>query len=216
MSMMQISLKILETNNEIAVQIAKSLIPDIKNYMDNAMKNIKNNLPAIIYKAVINSPEYVSITQGQLKYEFGIPDGASKINGLLEIWSNSIYTTYVPPSITTSGSIKTSFDISMVKADFSNVLGTDYANVYDQKRGYSLPWLKWLLLEGSVPIVKNHQVVIGRSSRSRTGMALMRESSSKSWGVPGKFAGTETDNWITRAIDSSASEIKSLIEKALQ
>lgn len=213
---MRLSLKILESNKEIAQKVAKALLPDIKNYMKNAIDNIKKDLPAVIYNGILNSPEYVSITGGQLKYELGIPDPEAKIASLLQTWTDNVYVTYVPPAITTSGSIKSSFDVSMVKTDFSDVLSSDDAFVFDQERGYSLPWLKWLLLDGTVPIIKDHQVIIGRNNRSRTGMAVMRQSRNKSWAVPGKFAGTEADNWITRAIDASKSDVESLIKRTLQ
>lgn len=213
---MRLSLKILESNKEIAQRVAKALLPEIKNYMKNAIDKIKKDLPSVVYTGIINSPEYTSIIGGQLKYELGIPNPETKIASLLQTWTDNIYVTYVPPTIITSGSIKSSFDVSMIKTDFSDVLSSDDAFVFDQERGYSLPWLKWLLLDGSVPIIKDHQVVIGRNSRSRTGMAVMRQSRTKSWAVPSKFAGTEADNWITRAIDASKSDVESLIKRTLQ
>jgi hypothetical protein len=133
---------------------------------------------------------------------------------LLEIWSKNIQINYSAPKIS-NNMIRGSFSASMIRVDFSDVLYSDYAIVYDSLRGYSLPWLEWLLLEGNKTIIKNQNVVLGPSRSSRTGFALMRESPT-SWKVPSEYAGTITDNWITRALDNGQDSINEAIEKALQ
>lgn len=83
-------------------------------------------------------------------------------------------------------------------------------------RGYQLPWLKWLLVEGTKPIVKNYAVKFGPNKSSRTGMAVMVNSSSN-WSVPSEFAGTISSNWISRAIDDiSDLFISSIIENEIR
>ena len=110
--------------------------------------------------------------------------------------------------------ITSKFSISMIKADYSDVLGSDYAQMTDSVRGYSLPWLQWLLLDGTKILINNHQVVIGPNSRSRTSMAIMRPGSG--WSVPNEFAGTQSNNWLTRAIDSSSDSINNLLKRAFK
>ena len=211
--MTRMNIKVLESNKEIAMRIGSALLPDVKLYMQGCVKNIKQGLPPLLYAAIINSPEYASVLGGQLRYELGIPNPSQVLSGLLNIWTSNLFVTYVPPVVSSNGRIKSSISANMVKVDFSDVLGSEYASIYDTGRGYTLPWLKWLLLDGSAAIIKNHSVVIGPNSRSRTGMAVMRETS-KSWGVPKQFAGTESDNWITRSIDLYREEIEKFIEKA--
>ena len=103
----------------------------------------------------------------------------------------------------------------MFKLDFSDVLGTDYASVYDTVRGYSLPWLQWLVFYGNIPIIDDYQVVMVNTRASRTGRAIMRKSGG-SWRVPSEFSGTMADNWITRAIESKSAEINSLLERSFK
>jgi hypothetical protein len=210
---MLFKLKLLESNLEISQNIMKALLPDIADYFKDVIYSLKANLPPVIRNTIINSSEYQSILNGQLQYEFGIPDPGSKLAGLLDIWSQTIKVTYNAPTIS-GNKIKGSFSVNMIRVDFSDVLYSEYAIVYDALRGYSLPWLEWLLLEGNKTIISNYGVIIGPNKSSRTGMAVMRQSSG-SWKVPSQFAGTIGDNWITRAIDNAENEIENVINKAL-
>jgi hypothetical protein len=211
---MNISLKILESNSQIQQSIMEALLPQINDYMKDAITTIRKEIGTIISNAIVNTPEYESLVSGKLKYELGIPDANAKIAGLLDIWTKNIYIEYMPPKIISS-KIKSSFSASLIKSSFDDVLSTDLAYVIDNIYQYRLPWLEWLLLEGNKIIVKKQEVVMGPNPRSRTGFALMR-GSNKNWKVPAEFAGTIRDNWITRAIDNTEAEINNLLERALQ
>jgi hypothetical protein len=211
---LNINLKILESDNEIQRRLLKALLPDVRKYMNKAINNIKSKLPPIINSAIKSAPEYDAILIGKLKAEFGIADSGSKLAGLLDVWSKNIAIEYQNPQIA-SNQIKSKFSASMIRVDFADVLYTDFAQVIDNERGYSLPWLQWLLLEGSKTLVKNYEVVFGPNPRSRSGLALMTPSK-KSWKVPGAFSGTQYNNWITRAIDAAQTDISKLLEDSLQ
>lgn len=209
---MNISFKLLENNSQISNLILQSLVPQLNDYLKNKLQYIRTNLSPLLNNALINSPEYDSLVNGQLKYEFGIPDPQTKLNEILNIWTKNPYIEYKPPMIISS-KIKASFSVSLVRSDFSDVLSTDASLVVDRLRGYNLSWLEWLLLEGNRTIIPKQEVIIGPNKFSRTGNAVMRQSS-KSWKVPSQYAGTMRDNWITRAIDSAQDNINSLLEKA--
>ena len=209
---MEFSLRLLESDSQISQEILKALSPQITTYLDSGIKIIKSELPNIIRQSIVSTPEYQSIASGQLKYEFGIPDSEQKLAGLLDIWSTNIEYMYNRPKLTGS-TIKASFTANMIRVDFADVLYTDYALVIDGLRGYTLPWLKWLLLEGNKTIVKNYEVSIQANKNSRTGNAIMKQSRG-SWKVPSAFSGTVSDNWITRAIDGVQSDVDLLLNKA--
>jgi hypothetical protein len=103
----------------------------------------------------------------------------------------------------------------MIKSDFSDVLGSDYAIMTDNIRGYSLPWLKWLLLDGTAIIIDNYTVTMGYNKYSRTGGAVMTRTGG-AWRVPPQYSGTMDDNWITRSIENSKDEIDNLIIRAFK
>ena len=102
----------------------------------------------------------------------------------------------------------------MKSDDLNGLIYTDFASVIDDD-GYVLPWLEWLLLEGQSIIVKNYEVLYTKSASSRSGMALMQPSKS-SWRVPSQFAGTEKNNWTTRAINSVEDNIYIIIQKNIE
>lgn len=209
---MKLSFRLAETNQQIQNNILNALLPEIRNYFNTAISKFKTQVPTILQQAIFASPEYNSLISGKLKFEFGIPDAVNKINAIINIWINNIEYSYQQPIIQNQN-IRAQFSAGLIRSDYSDVLGTDYANVIDVS-GYSLPWLQWLLLDGRRIIVPNHQVILGPSKSSRTGFAIMRKSSN-SWNVPAEFAGTSDDNWITRAIDSAEPEIQQLLDRVL-
>lgn len=211
---MKFSIKILENNKQIADDILKALIPQVDNYLKKILRNVRTQIPRLIYDILINTDTYNSLISGQLKYEFGIPDASSSLDEILNIWTNNVIIEYKAPLISNS-QIKSSFSVSLIRSDFSDVLSSQSALVIDNLRGYNLPWLEWLLLEGNKTIIPKQQVVIGPNKNSRTGFAVMRESS-KSWKVPSQFSGTLNNNWITRAIDDNESKINILLEGIFQ
>lgn len=207
---MKFSIKLLESNQDISNQILQALMPQVDNYLKQKLNSIRNNLPTIISNIIQNTPEYNSLIGGQLQYELGIVDPGVKLANIINIWTRNINIEYNGPKIS-SGQLKASFSVSLIRSDFEDVLASDYALMVDNLRGYSLPWLEWLLLEGNKTIIKKQEVVLGPNKFSRTGFAVMRESS-KSWKVPSEFAGTIRDNWITRAIDNAESEINDFLD----
>ena len=88
------------------------------------------------------------------------------------------------------------------------------ANVSDVK-GYTLPWLEWLLLQNNSPIIKNYEVEYGASPYSRSGLGIMVPSD-QDWRVPPEFAGSQDNNWTTRAVGRSEAQIYKLIQQSIE
>jgi hypothetical protein len=211
---MNISLKLLDSNSQIYKNILGGLLPEVNKYMSEGVQKLKLSIPPIIEQAIKNSPEYESILIGQLKYELGIPDPSRKLEGIINIWLNNIEFNYNKPVIS-NNTIKGSFSVNMIRSDFSDVLSTDFAIVTDNIRNYDLPWLQWLLLDGTKVIVPEQEVILGQNKASRTGFAVMRKSN-KSWKIPAFYAGTLTNNWITRAIDNASSNVETALSGAFK
>lgn len=204
---MKFEIEIKESDKLITKRIIKALIPEVDAFMKKSLEKIKKELPPILQNAIISSNTYNDIVSGKLRLELGIPDALTKLDGLIDIWTTNIDARYIKPVTIGADKIYSFISVGLVKSDYSDVLGTDYALVYDRK-GYSLPWLQWLLFEGTRPIVSTHKVVFMRGGR--TGGAIMRRPGS--WSVPIAHAGTATDNWITRAIDSAEPQIIDLLQ----
>jgi|688.fasta_scaffold00497_11 hypothetical protein len=211
---MNFKLQLLENDQQISQNILNALIPELDKYLKKSLNSIKNSLPSVIKNIIQSTPEYSSLIGGQLQYEFGVPDPGAKLAAIIDIWANNLDIEYSAPSIS-ANKIKAFFSVSIIRSNFDDVLSSDAALVVDNLRGYQLPWLEWLLLEGNKTIIKKQQVVLGPSKFSRTGYAVMREST-QSWRVPSEFAGTIRDNWITRAIDNAEPQINELLDKVFQ
>lgn len=212
---MEIKLKVVESLNQINKGILNSFVQDIKKDIDRGVVVVKNELPKLVNSIIVSSPEYSSLLGGTLKYELGIPDANTKIAAMIDIWSTNIQYQYKPPAVRGPNIIST-FSASLFKADFSDIIGTDYAKVYDRIRGYNLPWLQWLVFYGNAPLIDDYQVILRNSSASRTGRGLMRRKEGYTWRVPSEFSGIISDNWITRAIAAKSGDIESLLERAFK
>lgn len=213
---MKITFNLTETQSSISQKILLA----IKDHLSTIFTSgLANSLQPIISKEIKNAitqePEYISLISGQLKSELGIPDAATKVDQLLQHWSNSVVVSISPITIKGSKLIgKLSLD--MIPSDFSDVLGLSAATVTDNVTGSIIPWLQWLLLDGTKILIQNYEVRIGPNTRSRTGNAIMVVSNQKDWRVPAEFAGTIHDNWITRAISRLNDTISDKIQQELE
>ena len=79
------------------------------------------------------------------------------------------------------------------------------------EKGTHLEWLRWLLLEGSAPIVGEYG--FKSSFAGRTGQGVMVKKRGKSWSVPAQFQGIEGNNFATQALDGIEFEIQAIIRR---
>jgi len=211
---MKISLKILESSSQIAKSIANALKPEIDKTLLSASQKATKKLQPIIAEALRSEPEYQSLTSGSLRLEFGIPD-PSVVESIVEKLASTVKVENTPCKIV-SNILKGGFKITALKTDdMDGLVGDQDAIVVDSTRGYSLPWLSWLLYEGNKAIVKNYEVKLGNNSNSRTGMAIMI-TSDQSWRVPPEFAGKSNSNWTTRAIDRISNQIEDILRISVE
>ena len=92
--------------------------------------------------------------------------------------------------------------------NFSNILGLPEAVI--QATSARLPWLNWLLTQGSNTIVSGYTYKPDNSGRSGGGTMV----SGNLWRIPPNFAGTAENNFITRALQGRDKELSSIMEDA--
>jgi hypothetical protein len=212
--MTKINISLLESD----AQISKLIFKELKNKLESAFKLIPNKISSplkdIVSNALKSEPEYSSLKSGRLKYEMGIYD-TSSVDKVIDGLVNTLDTQLSPIKFTSS-SLVGGITITMMRSsDLGGVINSPDAYVVDSSRGYSLPWLEWLLLRGNEVIVAGHTVKIGPNSASRTGNALMIKSNGN-WRVPPEFVGNEQNNWTTRALSATELSINRLIESAIR
>lgn len=213
MSNLRASVNIVETNAEIEGKILRALRIELNKYLEKIFNKIKSKISDAVINAIKSSPEYDSLINGDLKYEFGLPDSDSRVGSILEFWKK-INTSY--KSVTVEGNkLRGGFTINMIDSDYSDIIKSPAA-IFITEKGSELNWLEWLLLFGNKTIIKDYTIEFGYNPRSRTGQAIMRGVKSGKWSVPQEFSGTKNNNWITRAIDTAEPIIYQILNEAMK
>jgi len=210
---MNIDIKLLDSDSQIRQSILSSLKPEVDALVSKCIPKISPMIRDLFKEALMSEPEYTSLKSGRLKYEFGLPQEVD-VDDVVSIMSNSVNINLLQSKISNSG-INIGIKIEVFEKSGEPAINSPNAFVTDTKGGYSLPWLEWLLLKGTAPIVKNYSVVLGPNKFSRTGMALMVESN-KNWRVPSEFAGSQSNNWASRALDKIEDKIQTQIISIFQ
>lgn len=211
---MKLSLTIQESNAYIRQQILENLSIEINNTINRSMPTIQNNTINIINNTLKQEPEYASLKNGKLHYEFGISD-SSAVDDIVDKLSKTVNIHNRAIKITNMG-LSGGFDVTAIENEnFNGLLQDPSAIVQDDVRGYTLPWLEWILLRGNEVIVRSFDVKLGANPNSRTGNAIMIESN-RGWRVPSEFAGNNLNNWTTRAIERCENELLKMIQQTIE
>lgn len=210
---MKLSLSVVQDSNNIANLIMKDISANINKIFNKAIPKIENDLKFLLAEAIRSQPEYSSLMAGTLKAELGLPD-SSIVQQTVDYFVENIRVTKNNIKYSSKGLLGNITIELFSDSSVNSAVNSDFANIQDVK-GYIIPWLQWLLLEGSSILIKNYEVKYGNSPYSRSGMAIMVQSND-SWSVPNMFAGQINDNWITRAINSSEQSIVNIIASNIE
>lgn len=211
---MKITVSLLESDSVIRQQIFQSLKQDLTNVMARSRIAILDKIKIALAQALKEEPEYSSLSNGDLRLQFGIPD-PTDVDQVVQKLAETVDIKMVPITVSSLG-LKGGFTLTALKSDdMGGVVSDSNAMVNDNERGYSLPWLEWLLYKGNEIIVRKFDVELGPNPNSRTGMAVM-VGSNNNWRVPPAFVGTITNNWTTRAIDRIENQVGNIIQKTIE
>jgi hypothetical protein len=203
-----LSLKLVESDNVITAKIYKAYAKELEKHFRSVSGSLLSSLRPIITSTLSSSPEIQSMSGGLLQADFGLTSNPGQ-----SIVSSIISTLALKTEkVSTNGKIITGgFTVVMQPQDYSNLFSLPVATQIIE--GGSLPWLKWLLTLGDTIIIANFGVEYG--PYGRTGRARMTEES-RPFKVNSAFSGTVDDNFITRAIQRSKSQIINAIIKAVK
>ena len=208
-------LKLLDSPNTIRRKILSAFVYELnRRNSAAAMKTrLDYGVKTLIINAILNSPEYASLTTGKLRGHLGVPDGASRVQDLILQWINE-FVVQVSTWRAVGHRIVGGFTVYAIKSDFAQVLNSPVAFQITEK-GEVLPWLEWLLTKGDQIIIKDYYYAFHPkfTPYSRTGQGIMMSAKtgfeksggktglvSGGWRVPPEYSGTINNNWITRAI----------------
>lgn len=209
-----ITLKLLDTDKEIASKINAAIAPEINSRISKNMDNIKKEMTKLVHGWILEQPEIKSIQSANpisLAGQFGIRPNAvpSVVSAIVESVKSAIFIQFKPFSNKLSGG----FTVNFQPIDFANLLSLPEGHVFYEKG--DLHWMNWLLTMGSTIIIANYSYSPSIGS-GRSGLGVM--SIGQSFRVPPAFSGTEDNNFVTRALNgqSQYQQITKIIEKALQ
>ena len=208
--MADISLKVLESNNAIMKKIHIALAKEFNKTLSQNVARMYRELQPLISSALLSSPEMLSLSGGVLRVDFGLTSDPSSAIASAIVSSLDIQ---IQPAKATAAGIKGGLLITMQPIDYNNLFSLSVAEQMTAK-GASLPWLRWLLTLGQQIIVANFGVEYG-AGKGRSGGGYMSVDY-RPFKVNSQYAGTVDDNFITRAIDGVAPQIKGVIIKAMQ
>ena len=206
----------IELESRFPSKFRKNVVREITNIIKGRVDKIKTTITEGLRESVRESlmatPEYQSIIQGKLKAQLGIPESNTRILSIIDTWVNNISV-----KVKVGKSPFLSIEIGIIKDDYGDVLSLPHASyTYKSRRGQgTIPWLKWLLLEGDKRIITKYE--FSQNTRgSRTGMGIMISKHRGGWQVPPEFSGTSVDNFATRALGNIEQVIDQLVEKTVK
>jgi hypothetical protein len=162
----------------------------------NARAGIATELAEKIRELITSSPEYSSLLTGSLWHQLGVRNPLAMTDAIISTIQESVVIQMIPPTVV-GKRIRGGIVAKILKADFSDVLRIPGAS-FESEHGFEVDWLEWLLTSGDSIVNTSYHFESGFPDRSRTGDGIMLAEGS--WRVPPEFAGTISDNWLTRAL----------------
>lgn len=201
------SLQLKTSQRDIYTQTMKIGVSETNKDASKKKSAVERAVKREVRIAISRSPAIQALRDGILKADFGltIDPGPQIVNSVVE--STSV--TY--KTLTKSGNkILGGYTITVQPSDYSNLYGLGVSK--QSIEGGELPWLNWLLEAGDKILIVDFGVEYGEFGR--TGMAHMTEES-RPFKVNSTYAGTQSDNFITKALQTNQIQITNAIIKAL-
>lgn len=212
------TIELVEKNSTIRRIIAIHLAKDVNQVLGQNKAKLSEQIEEVLSRELKGSFEYQSLTAargssppGGLRAEFGLSSPTLKLAAIIDRWLNSVRVVVVPVRPVSDG-LKGGLLITAINADFQDVISLEEATQIS--KGGNIPWLEWMLTRAGQEVVDGFDILFRPNIKnSRSGNAIMVEHSTN-YAVPDKpFAGTITDNWITRIVEKIRPEIEILIVK---
>lgn len=215
------SLKIVENNKQITELILEALLPTLKSKLNKVRSVLDYELKEVFHDGITRSAEYKSlkgeknIPGGEsLMGHFGFDDQGDKVDAIINRWTSSIHSEMFLQR--TGTKLNAGVQVYLINKAYTDVLGMIEAVQETNKSAKIgpirvpaayitlIPWLRFLLFEGDKSLIEEYMITfdLRGNTTSRSGQALMLKARGKRWFVPGVFAGTENDNWVTRVLQN--------------
>lgn len=169
----------------------------------NAVNIVRAKIPVFVNDRIKNSQEYFDITSGFAFGEIGQPGISKVVEGVINAIIAAIQVK-IEPCVVRNNQIEGAIEIGILRKDFAEVLavnGVQFTSVNSRGISTEVPWMKWLLFEGTAKVVSNFKFSLDERNikYSRTGTGIMFNNR-EGWNVPPTIAGIAENNWLTRCL----------------
>ena len=208
-------LKLVTTPSQFAAKVQFLVAPKVDKILVKAKPAIQNRISNLLRIAISSSPTIRSLKDGQLQVDFGLTSDAASAatNDIVNAVLSSVNVFFKKSRRgKTLGSLVLQIDPATIStAVETSSMGSYFSN------GNKITWLNWLMTRGTEVVVEGFEVVstIDYDDRSRSGGGFML-STGGIFRVAPEFAGTEGDNFITRAIIANGPNIRRIIQEEFQ
>lgn len=190
----------------------RSVQDQINQYMKSLAKNISSAnvyeaAKPVIYELIQESPEYQSMVNydGELFAYFGFPTGKQKemVDAVVEKLIENAEFKLIVLEIGVVNNFTISLDVDEVK---SGALKLEEAKIQTGRNTKNSPleWARWILKEGVNIVIPDYSLDFDSESHdeeSRSGTdTWMKYDGGGGFSVPAEFAGTDDDDFISRAL----------------
>lgn len=226
-----------------SAEIEENVLNEFKEYINKTLtvglEYAKEDIKILLGHAIRSTPEYVSITSGELHYQLGLTDPVGVMGAIIDRIVQNITIKHDNLEFYHRGDIGLDVDVEVFKPDMSDVLQMPEAT-YNSK-GSVIPWLRWLIVEGSHMVVTGYWVmtkegnveVMGKRASnyvppsapaiklfpaSRTGPAIMvpsGENGPQGYQIPQGYQGKIQSNFLTRALEDISKNVANIITQRL-
>lgn len=192
-------------------QIVEEILNRINRFLPSVLKEVKVFTTFYIERAIKNSRTYNSLISGPLQAHFGLVNPAGDMDQIISSLKNLVKVDHEPFKIRGNQyqrNITGNVTLSIIgqENNLRKLLNSPGAR-YDSHGG-PVDWLEWLLFEGGNTVVFDYGIKFGNFplDYSRTGRAIMIPDL-RGYEVPFDHSGTESDNFITRALRDIEDEL---------
>jgi hypothetical protein len=197
-----ITIKLIDSVSKITTDINLSIAQYLNDRIIKNRLSTINKIKSYIPAWINSQPEIISLqsqTTNTLFALFGLRSGST--NSIVEDITNSVVNSLSLSFTPIDNQLNGGITIELQPADFQNLLSLQSGHVvYSQG---DLHWLNWLLTMGNSVIIANYNYS-PQSGAGRSRQGIMKFGGS--FRVPPQYSGTDTDNFITRALTGSTQE----------
>lgn len=203
------TLKIVDSNFQISKNIYSALAEVLNRNLKKNSNKVRSKIKSLIPNWIQEQPEIASLLDindpkslnGQFKFIEGEANRA--VNAIIMAITNSVEIEFEKIKNNLDGGI-----VFYIQPDtFTNLLTLSEATISRT----SIPWLDWLLNQGTKTIVYDLRYSSDDSGRSGGGAI----SFGKTARVPPQFAGTSNDNFVTRAFENREKQLIPILQEAI-